>query len=213
MAENPRYDPLERGPLFSDSMSARPVIQGTVPRTHDVYGRQGAYVNAGTGAATGADTSQLVTSFPFPVTEQVLARGQQEFNIHCSPCHGRAGYGRGIITLRGLRNPPSFHTDRLREAPVGHFYDVITSGYGAMYSYAGRVAPADRWAIIGYVRALQLSQHASPADVPDDVRGEAGFLLDPAPDELPTEQGGDMREGIPPTEPLRGVEGRRPGTQ
>lgn len=107
---------------------------------------------------------------PPPVTLALLERGQQRFNIYCAPCHARLGDGNGMIVQRGFPNPPSYHIDRLRQAPNQHFYDVITNGYGAMYSYAARVAPADRWAIVAYIRALQASQDAALADVPPNER-------------------------------------------
>ena len=107
---------------------------------------------------------------PPPVTAALLARGQQRFNIYCAPCHDRVGDGNGMIVQRGFPRPPSYHTDRLRQAPSQHFYDVITNGYGAMYSYAARVAPADRWAIVAYIRALQASQDATVAQVPENER-------------------------------------------
>jgi mono/diheme cytochrome c family protein len=107
---------------------------------------------------------------PPPVTPALLARGQQRFNIYCAPCHDRVGDGNGMIVQRGFPRPPSYHIDRLRQAPSQHFYDVITNGYGAMYSYAARVAPADRWAIVAYIRALQASQDATLAQLPEDER-------------------------------------------
>jgi mono/diheme cytochrome c family protein len=107
---------------------------------------------------------------PPPVTLALLERGQGRFRIYCTPCHSELGDGRGMVVRRGFPAPPSYHIDRLRAAPVEHFYDVITHGYGAMYSYANRVQPADRWAIAAYIRALQLSQHASIDDVPADQR-------------------------------------------
>lgn len=107
---------------------------------------------------------------PPPVTAALLARGQQRFNIYCAPCHDRVGDGNGMIVQRGFPHPPSYHIDRLRQAPSQHFYDVITNGYGAMYPYAERVAPADRWAIVAYIRALQASQDAKLADLPEDER-------------------------------------------
>lgn len=110
--------------------------------------------------------------FPIAVTPDVLARGQERFNIFCAPCHSRLGDGQGMVVRRGFRQPPSFHIDRLRNAPVGHFFDVVTNGFGAMPDYAQQVSPRDRWAIIAYIRALQLSQHATLADVPPDKRGE-----------------------------------------
>jgi mono/diheme cytochrome c family protein len=102
---------------------------------------------------------------PFPVTADVLARGQQRFNIYCSPCHGEAGDGSGMIVQRGFKHPPSYHIDRLRRAPIGYFFDVMTNGFGAMMDYAAQVPPKDRWEIAAYIRALQLSQNASPGDV------------------------------------------------
>jgi mono/diheme cytochrome c family protein len=110
--------------------------------------------------------------FPITVTAELVARGQERFNIFCAPCHSRLGDGQGMIVKRGFRQPPSFHIDRLRDAPVGHFFDVETNGFGAMPDYAQQVSPRDRWAIIAYIRALQLSQHAPLADVAPDKRGE-----------------------------------------
>jgi mono/diheme cytochrome c family protein len=107
---------------------------------------------------------------PPAVTAALLARGQQRFDIYCAPCHGRVGDGNGIVVQRGFPHPPSYHIDRLRQAPNQHFYDVITHGYGVMFSYAGRVAPEDRWAIVAYIRALQASQDATVAEVPPDQR-------------------------------------------
>jgi mono/diheme cytochrome c family protein len=103
---------------------------------------------------------------PFPVTAEVLARGHERFNVYCTPCHGRVGDGNGFIPSRGLRRPPSYHIDRLRKVPLGYFFDVITNGFGVMQDYSAQVAPRDRWAIAAYIRALQLSQNATSADVP-----------------------------------------------
>ena len=107
---------------------------------------------------------------PLPVTAATLARGQERFGIFCAPCHGPLGDGDGLVARRGFPNPPSYHSDRLRNAPDSHLFAVITHGYGAMYPYANRVPPADRWAIVAYIRALQRSQHASLADVPAGER-------------------------------------------
>ena len=115
-----------------------------------------------TGKVNGMDAEV----FPFRVDEQVMARGRERFDIYCAPCHGRTGQGDGMVVLRGYRRPPSFHQDRLRGAPVGHFFDVITNGFGAMPDYAAQIRAEDRWAIIAYLRALQLSEHATAADVP-----------------------------------------------
>ncbi|HWL16875.1 MAG TPA: cytochrome c [Opitutus sp.] len=119
---------------------------------------------------TGAREGRLVSEFPIPLTPELLARGRARFNAYCAPCHGEDGYGKGIVVRRGFPAPPSYHEPRLRDAPVGHFFDVITHGYGVMYSYADRVAVADRWAIAGYIRALQRSQHATLADLPEAER-------------------------------------------
>jgi mono/diheme cytochrome c family protein len=115
---------------------------------------------------------QPATTFPFPITESVVKRGQERYNIYCSPCHDALGTGQGMIVRRGFKKPNSYHIDRLRQAPVGYYFDVITNGFGVMPSYAEQVAVADRWAIISYIRALQLSQHASIEDVPADKRSE-----------------------------------------
>jgi mono/diheme cytochrome c family protein len=116
------------------------------------------------------DDGKLLEAFPAPVTREMLERGRQRFEIYCSVCHGRTGEGNGMIVQRGFPAPPSYHIDRLRNAPPGHRYDVITNGYGVMYSYASRVDPADRWAIAAYIRALQLSHHATLNDVPQEER-------------------------------------------
>ena len=160
MNDEPRYKPLAASDFFSDHQSARPQVPGTIARGH---------LRLDQAFYTGTMNGVFVDAFPVAVTRDLLARGQERFEIFCSPCHGRLGDGDGMVVERGFRRPPSYHIDRLREAPVGHFFDVITNGFGAMASYASRVPPADRWAIVAYVRALQLSQHASLADVPPEA--------------------------------------------
>lgn len=150
MRDQPREKPFRPSPLFADGSSARPIIPGTVARGH---------LRLDEHLYTGKVNGGLADTFPFPITRQVLVRGQERFNIFCSPCHSRLGDGNGMIVRRGFSRPPSFHIDRLRKAPVGHFFEVITRGYGTMYSYASRVPPEERWAIIAYIRALQLSQN------------------------------------------------------
>jgi mono/diheme cytochrome c family protein len=157
MHDQPKYIPLRESTFFSDSRSARPLVPGTVARGH-LHEDSLLY----SGKADGADA----TVFPFPVDAKVMARGQERFDIHCSPCHGRTGLGDGMIVRRGYRRPPTFHQDRLRDAPVGHFYDVITNGFGAMPDYAAQIKVEDRWAIVAYLRALQLSEHATLEQVP-----------------------------------------------
>jgi mono/diheme cytochrome c family protein len=112
--------------------------------------------------------------FPFPITAAWLARGETQFNISCSPCHGRTGYGDGMVVQRGFPRPPSYHTEQLRNAPNAHFYDVITNGFGRMWSYADQVEPRERWAITAYIRVLQLSQNATLAEVPAAQRSQLG---------------------------------------
>ena len=161
MHDQPKYIPLRQSSFFGDDRSARPLVPGTVAR-----GTLHADALLQTGKADGKDS----TVFPFAVDTRVMERGRERFNIYCSPCHGRTGQGDGMIVRRGFRRPPSFHQDRLRTAPVGQLFDVITNGFGAMPDYAAQIAPADRWAIIAYVRALQLSEHATVADVPAERR-------------------------------------------
>jgi len=161
MADQPSYRPLQQSTFFGDDRSARPLPPGTVAQ-----GQLKADERFYTGKSGGA----LATSLPVPLTRELLARGQERFNIFCSPCHDRTGSGDGMVVQRGYRRPPSYHIDRLRQAPIGHFFDVITNGFGAMPDYAAQVPPADRWAIATYIRALQLSQNATLADVPPEAR-------------------------------------------
>jgi len=163
MHDQPKYIPLRESAFFGDDRSARPIVEGTVARGH---------LHEDTLFYTGKVAGKDAEVFPIPITAPVLARGRERFDIYCSPCHGRTGLGDGMVVRRGFRRPPSFHQDRLRDAPVGHFFDVITNGFGAMPDYAAQVRPEDRWAIIAYLRALQLSEHATQADVPADRRGE-----------------------------------------
>jgi mono/diheme cytochrome c family protein len=162
MHDQPKYVPLRQSSFFGDERSARPLVAGTVPRgaLHDD-------VLLETGRIGSADADV----FPFPVDAPLLARGRERYEIYCAPCHGRTGSGDGMIVRRGFRRPESYHTDRLRSAPVGHFVDVMASGFGAMADFADKVNARDRWAIAAYIRALQLSEHATVADVPAGERG------------------------------------------
>lgn len=161
MHDQPKYIPLRESAFFNDARSARPFVQGTIAR-----GQLHEDALLYTGKVDGADA----TMFPFAVDEKVMARGQERFDIYCSPCHGRTGLGDGMVVRRGYRRPPSYLDDRLRNAPVGHFFDVISNGFGAMPDYAAEIRVDDRWAIAAYIRALQLSGHAAIADVPADQR-------------------------------------------
>jgi mono/diheme cytochrome c family protein len=161
MHDQPRYKPLAQSDFFGDDRSARPLVADTVARGHLKDDDQ---------LYTGKVDGQPVTTFPFPVTREVLERGQERFNIYCSPCHDRAGTGNGMIVRRGYKAPPTFHSDRARALPVGFFFDVITNGFGAMPDYAAQVGVRDRWAIAAYIRVLQLSRHATLDDVPEADR-------------------------------------------
>jgi mono/diheme cytochrome c family protein len=161
MHDQPRYKPLAATDFFGDGRSARPEIEGTVARGH---------LHIDTARFTGKVDGQDVDTFPFPITKDDLVRGQQRFNIYCSPCHSRIGDGNGMVVRRGFRQAASYHTDRLIKAPIGHFFDVITNGFGAMPSYGARVPSDDRWRIAAYIRVLQLSENATIQDVPGDQR-------------------------------------------
>jgi len=156
MHDQPKFVPYRENSFYSDLRSERPPVPGTVARgqlrTDEVF-------------YTGKAKGQWVDYFPFPVTKDVLKRGEERFTIYCTPCHGRLGSGEGMIVQRGLRPAANFHADEFRNAPAGRFFDAMTSGKGVMPSYAYRVKPSDRWAIIAYIRALQLSQHATAAEL------------------------------------------------
>lgn len=157
MFNQPKSDPLKTSDFFEDRAASRPIPPHTVAR--DDLKNNGSFY-------TGINGTNLVTDFPIQITRPILERGRQRYDIYCAPCHGKTGDGHSIVVARGFPAPPSYHVARLRDAPVGHFFNVMTHGYGAMYSYAQRVSPEDRWAIAAYIRALQLSEHATLADVP-----------------------------------------------
>lgn len=166
MADQPQFDPLEKSSFFPDGASSRPLVDGTVvsPRV------EGSLAQVGSGPNelfdTGREGGQFSDNFPLPLTTELMARGKERFEIYCTPCHGRAGEGNGMIVARGYKRPPSYHSDALRSRKNGYIFDVITNGFGVMPAYRSQVPPADRWAIVAYVRALQMSQNATIADVP-----------------------------------------------
>jgi len=164
MQDQPKYIALRPSSFFDDGRSGRPLVEGTVARGH---------LNADSAFYTGKVGDKPVDTIPFPVTRAVLERGRERYNIYCSPCHDLLGTGNGMIARRGFNHPPpqSYHIDRLRQAPVGYFFDIISNGLGAMPDYAAQIEPRDRWAIVAYVRVLQLSQNASLNDVPAEARG------------------------------------------
>jgi mono/diheme cytochrome c family protein len=177
MQNQPKYKPLAASTFFADGRSARPAIADTVARGHMRLDDA-----RFTGKVNGAD----VDAFPFPIARADVRRGQERFNIYCSPCHGRLGDGRGMIARRGFRQPPSYYSERVLKLPIGHYFDVVTNGFGAMPSYASRVPVDDRWRIISYIRALQLSETASVNDVPPEHR--ADLDKSPAPELPPAAQ-------------------------
>lgn len=158
MHNQPKYRGLRASAFFADGSSARPLVEGTVAR---------GTLQEDEAFFTGKIDKATVKEFPIPVDEALVDRGQERYNIYCSPCHDRTGGGNGMVIRRGFaRQPPSYHIDRLRQADVGYFYDVITNGFGVMPDYRAQIAPRDRWAIVAYIRALQYSQHAAASDVP-----------------------------------------------
>jgi mono/diheme cytochrome c family protein len=157
MHDQPRFKPLAMSDFYSDLRSARPPVEGTVARGQ---------LHEDTYFYTGKIGNNPGDYMPFPVSDDVLARGRERFNIYCAPCHSRLGDGNGVIVQRGFRPPPSYHTERLRKAPLGYFFDVMTNGFGAMPDYASQITQRDRWSIVAYIRALQLSQNATAADLP-----------------------------------------------
>ncbi|MBX6311344.1 MAG: cytochrome c [Isosphaeraceae bacterium] len=183
MYNQPRFEPLEEAEFFDDGASARPLIEGTVARV-----AKGGVPLSNTHFYTGKVNGKDAETFPFPIDRSDLERGRDRYMIYCSPCHGALGDGRGMIVARGFPPPPPFYGklpktekgpvsvyDDLREAPVGHFFEVITNGHGIMYSYASRISPEDRWKIAAYIRALQLSQYATV----EDLKG----IKNPTPEE------------------------------
>ena len=163
MTDQPRYEAYEGSSFFADGRSMRPPVEGAIARgALDLTGVHG----------TGKQDGKFVAEIPIEVERATVLRGRERFNIYCAPCHDQTGSGRGMIVLRGYPPPPSFHTQALRQAPAGQLFDVITNGYRQMPDYAAQVPVDDRWAIVAYIRALQLSQHATLDDVPADQRAK-----------------------------------------
>jgi mono/diheme cytochrome c family protein len=163
MQDQPRYKPLSASRFFADERSARPVPAGTIARDE---------LNDTDLLHTGLTNGVFATQFPVPITKQLLLRGQQRYNIFCTPCHGFLGDGNGMIAKRGFKWPANLHTERLRNAPPGYLFQVVSNGYGAMPAYRHQIEPNDRWAILAYVRALQFSRDASIADASPQGRAE-----------------------------------------
>jgi cytochrome c5 len=156
MANQPKNRPLSPSDFFTDGRSERPLVENTV--AHGAIANDELFVPKESNA------------FPLPVNRELLEGGQERYKIFCTPCHGLRGDGNGMVAMRGMKHPPSFHQDRLRQATNGYIYDVVTNGFGAMYGYSAQISPRDRWAIIAYLRALQLSRNAKVADLPPELR-------------------------------------------
>ena len=161
MHVQPKYLPYAATDFFPDGRSERQPVPGTVARGQ---------LRLDELMFTGRENGVVVDKFPFSITKADLDRGRERYNVYCTPCHDYTGSGRGMIVMRGFPQPPSYHIQRLRDAPAGHFFEVITNGFGAMYSYAARIEPADRWRIAAYIRVLQLSRNARIDDVPEAER-------------------------------------------
>ncbi len=169
MFDQPSKRPYQESEFFEDGMSARPMVEGAVPRGH---------LEEDDHLYRGRVDDEFAESYPFPVNREVIIRGKERYNIYCSVCHDHAGYGNGMVVQRGFQKPESLHTDRLVESPEGYYFEVISRGFGRMPGYSYQLSAEDRWAIIAYIRALQLSQRATLDDVPEDIREnlQAGSL-------------------------------------
>ncbi len=155
MHDQPKYRPLRASVFFENTSSARPLVEGTIAR---------GTLQTDAAFFTGKNGAMLVSELPFPVTQEVLDRGQQRFNIYCTPCHDATGSGNGLVVQRGYPRPQTYHSDRLRQIEVGYFFDVMTNGFGRMPDYKAQITPRDRWNIAAYIRVLQRSQHATVDD-------------------------------------------------
>lgn len=184
MHNQPKVKPLTHSDFFADGQSSRSLPAGTVPR---------GYLREDQAYYAGRSGDQFVSDFPMPVTRQVLQRGQERYNIFCSPCHSRLGDGRGMIVRRGYKQPPSYHEQRLRDQAPGYFFDVMTNGFATMPGYASQIPVEDRWAIAAYIRALQLSQSLHLADLTPEEREKLMQATQPAaaPTPMPATQGNE----------------------
>jgi mono/diheme cytochrome c family protein len=178
MYDQPKYKALGESDFFTDRRAARPPVPGAVP----------AAAASDAGVATGTRDGALVPDLPVPLTRALLFRGRERYDIYCSPCHDRVGTGDGMVVRRGYRPPPSFHVDRLRQVAIGHFFDVMTHGFGSMPDYASQIPEEDRWAIAAYIRALQYSQDAPLSEVPADRRAELSVTPTPGPLAVPSQE-------------------------
>jgi mono/diheme cytochrome c family protein len=173
MHDQPRYRLNAASDFWSDRRAARPAVKGTVPRNMNKAGNPGYW--------TGEVAGKPVEVLPVPLTKALLERGKDRYQVFCTPCHGQTGYGDGMIVSRGLKNPPSYHTEALRDQPIGHFFQVVTKGNGSMASYAARIPVEDRWAIVAYIRVLQQSQNVKVAELAGDEVTKVNESENPPP--------------------------------
>jgi mono/diheme cytochrome c family protein len=170
MFDQPKFEPYEKTDFFGDARSARPIPENTVAVGH---------LDEDTAFYQGMVDGEYITDFPLEVTAEVLARGRGRFQIYCTPCHGASGYGNGMIVKRGYKQPPSYHSEDLRsnpDKPVGYIYHTISNGFGVMSGYSYQLKPADRWAVVAYLRTLQFSQYAKADDLPEEDKGRLASL-------------------------------------
>ncbi|HXG88481.1 MAG TPA: cytochrome c [Vicinamibacterales bacterium] len=194
MHDAPRYEAYEANAFYADGRASRSAPTGTVAR---------GWLRDDEALYTGKVNGQAIDTVPFAISHADLKRGQERFNIYCTPCHGRLGDGNGMVVQRGLRQAASYHQDRLRQERIGYFYDVITNGFGAMQGYAEQVPVRDRWLIASYVRALQHSQNASVNDVPADRRGELDGATTGAGATTPRQDAPASGSGSPAQQPVK----------
>jgi len=165
MHDQPKYQPYEESAFFQDGIASRPAVEGTVARGQ---------LNENEAFHHGKKDGDYLTYFPIEINHDSLTRGQERYDIFCSPCHDRAGKGRGMVVQRGFKQPPSLHEDRIRDSKPGYLFDVISNGFGTMYSYKERIPTEDRWKIAAYIQALQLSQNAAVSKLSDEDRKKLG---------------------------------------
>lgn len=199
MHDQPRYKPLGETTFFADNRQSRPTLANTVARGDLRDGDSEFYTGK-----SAKDGKTDVDVFPIAVTKDLIERGHERYDVFCSPCHGLLGNGLGMIVRRGFKQPPSYHIDRLRDAPVGHYYDIVTNGYGAMYNYSAQITPRDRWAIIAYIRVLQYSESQKADQLSSDARAKLPAQSNPDEEPMfpPLPSGQQLPAGsVPPGNP------------
>jgi len=202
MQDQPKYKPLGQTAFFSDNRQSRPVIANTVARGDLRDGDSEFYTGKSSKPSKDGKTDVDVDIFPITVDKELIERGHERFDVFCSPCHGRLGNGLGMIVRRGFKQPPSYHIERLRNAPVGHFFDIVTNGYGAMYNYSAQITPRDRWAIISYIRVLQYSESQKANQLSAEAKAKLPAQANPEEEPIfPPLPSGQLQKSIDSPEP------------